>query len=59
MYRGDKSHVISIGLFLPNNSTYIVLCSKYLIAQQLQLCLFIIINRDENYPPEASKDFAI
>ena len=25
--------------------------TKNLIAQQLQLCLFIIINRDENYPP--------
>ena len=33
--------------------------TKNLIAQQLQLCLFIIINRDENPPPEASKDFAI
>ena len=36
-----------------------ILSTKNTIAQQLQLCLFIIIYRDENHPPEESKDFAI
>ncbi len=32
-----------------------ILSTKNTIAQQLQLCLFIIINRDENYPPKKVK----
>lgn len=44
---------------VPRKAGYVILSPKNFIAQQLQLCLFIIINRDENYSPEESKDFAI
>ena len=45
--------------FFPYNISQESISTKYFIAQQLQLCLLIIINRDKNYPPEESKDFAI